>query len=178
MKARPLFCGQCGTEVRGARYCGQCGAQIEGTFDWPRKSRSPDSEPAGFSDNQAGAIAYCTPVVALAMLLFEPYRRNRFVRFHSYQCLFLTLAYFAGTLAAGAFWLIGFPSPHLFLAGWQLIVLGMWALAAFRAWRGSEFRLPVVGGFAVRHAFGRVASRGSARGSPQGSGRGITSPGS
>ena len=33
-------------------------------------------------------LAYFTIIPAIIFLLIEPYNRNRFVRFHSFQCLF------------------------------------------------------------------------------------------
>ncbi len=110
----------------------------------------PDAD--GFGEHQLGAIAYVTPVPALAFLLFEPYRGNRFIRFHSYQCLFLTFA----AIVLGA--VTGIISIFHLLEGllsnaFQIALLLMWALAAYRAWQGEEFRLPVIGAFAARHAY-------------------------
>ena len=105
------------------------------------------------TENQLGALAYVTPIPALLFLLFEPYRRNLFIRFHSYQCLFLTLA--AIILAA----VTGFVSFFSFLEAllgtvFQIALFAMWLLAAYRAWKGDEYELPVIGAFASRHARG------------------------
>ena len=147
------YCGQCGTKVSGARFCGQCGAPVEGAFPWTPPGGAKGSEADAFSERQLGALAYVTPVPALAFLLFEPYRRNPFIRFHSYQCLFLTFA----AILLGA--VTGIISIFHFLEGLlsnalQIALLAMWVLAAYRAWRGDEYRLPVIGAFASRHARG------------------------
>jgi hypothetical protein len=40
----------------------------------------------------AGMLAYFTIIPAIIFLLIEPYNRNRFVRFHSFQCLFVAVS--------------------------------------------------------------------------------------
>ena len=40
-------------------------------------------------ENVAGALAYFTFIPAILFLVIEPYKKNRFVRFHSVQCLLL-----------------------------------------------------------------------------------------
>ena len=39
------------------------------------------------TENLAGALAYLTFIPAVVFLVVEPYKKNRFVRFHSVQCL-------------------------------------------------------------------------------------------
>jgi len=47
------------------------------------------------TDNVAGALAYVTFIPAIVFLVLEPYSKNRFIRFHSFQCLFFCGALFA-----------------------------------------------------------------------------------
>jgi uncharacterized membrane protein len=42
-----------------------------------------------FRENIAGALAYVSFIPAAVFLVVDPYNRNRFVRFHSVQCLLL-----------------------------------------------------------------------------------------
>ena len=158
------YCSQCGARVSGARYCGQCGTQVEEDLGWSPQPRSSRPLGGGFKENELGALAYLTPIPALAMLILEPYRRNRFIRFHSYQCLFLTLAaiVLSAILAVAAVLLsvlqvilsiLGFLGGLLSGAS-QVLLLGIWAFAAYRAWQGHEYRLPVIGRMASRHAMG------------------------
>ena len=44
------------------------------------------------TDNVAGMLAYVTIIPAIIFLVMEPYNKNRFVRFHSFQCLFFAVA--------------------------------------------------------------------------------------
>lgn len=124
----------------------QCGARVGGA--------DAGSDPLASLDKDLyGALAYATPVPALAFLLIEPYRSNPFVRFHSYQCLLLTLA--AALLAAVSSVLAVFHFLEALLSYiLQLGLLAAWAFAAYRAWQGQRLRLPVVGDIAARHARG------------------------
>ena len=45
-----------------------------------------------FAESIAGTLAYFTFIPAIIFLLRPPYNRNRFVRFHSAQCLVFWLA--------------------------------------------------------------------------------------
>ncbi len=105
----------------------------------------------GFSENQLGTLAYLTCIPALAFLLFGPYNRNRFVRFHSYQCLFLTVAFLCCLGVSGAISVFSLLNGAL-SAIFELVLSTMWILAMYKAWHGEEFRLPVVGVFASKHA--------------------------
>jgi uncharacterized membrane protein len=40
------------------------------------------------ADNVAGMLAYITIIPAIVFLVMEPYNRNRFIRFHSWQSIF------------------------------------------------------------------------------------------
>src|SRR3954467_4563543 len=46
---------------------------------------------SGLSDNAAGGLAYITVIPAIIFLILEPYNRSSFVRFHAWQCIFLTI---------------------------------------------------------------------------------------
>ena len=158
------YCKQCGANVGGARYCGQCGARVESGPTWAHQGKSAWSIGEGFKINELGTLAYLTPIPALALLVLEPYRRNIFIRFHSYQCLFLTLAAIVLSvfLSLGAimlsvllpiFSVLGFLG-WLISAASQLLLVSMWAFAAYKAWHGVQYRVPLIGALAARHAYG------------------------
>ena len=147
------YCSQCGASVEGARFCGQCGERVESSStSQPRSSGVETESYSGvLSETQLGALAYATPIPAISFLLFEPFNRSRFLRFHSYQCLFLTLA--AISLAA----ISGFVSVFQLLGGllaitFEFVLIALWILAACKAWQGDQYGLPIIGGYADRHA--------------------------
>lgn len=106
---------------------------------------------SGRAQSRLGAFAYITPIPALAFLLFEPFSRVPFVRFHSYQCLFLSLAAILFAVFSGMISMFSFLEG-LLSAAFQLVLVALWAIAAFKAWRGVEYRLPIIGRIAADQA--------------------------
>jgi uncharacterized membrane protein len=108
----------------------------------------------------AGALAYFF-LPAIVFLLVEPYSKNRFVRFHSFQCLGLCLAglVFGAMLRVAGFALFFIPTlgPLLLLLVSMVVGLGffvVWVVLIVKAFQGEMFRLPLVGHFAERHTSG------------------------
>jgi uncharacterized membrane protein len=147
----PISCPQCSAEMPDvAAFCPGCGHRMIAVPGAVANT--------GFlKENIAGALAYFTIIPALIFLATMPFKRNHFVRFHSYQSIYLVIA---GVLAALVMRLL-FPVVQLipwlgYLLAWlvSLLILlawGMlWAVAVVKAFQGEMFRLPVIGGFAER----------------------------
>lgn len=105
----------------------------------------------------AGALAYCTFVPALLFLLLEPYNKDRFVRFHSFQCIGLWLAglVIGAALRVAGFLLFFIPVLGHLMVWLVSMVLGLgffvlWVVLIVKALQGEIFKLPVVGDFAER----------------------------
>lgn len=146
------YCTQCGAELAGTRYCGQCGARVDHASSTARNEAGTDteSELGGFDERQIGLLAYFTPVPALALLIIEPYSRNRFARFHSYQCLFLTLA---SVVLAALTWTLSFVFLEGLLSNlMHLLLAACWVRAAYMAWQGQMWQVPIIGELARRKA--------------------------
>lgn len=145
------YCSQCGASVDGARFCSQCGEMVTGPGGPVGGFGEQEPYASRLTPSRLGAVAYLTPLPALAFLLFEPFNRVRFVRFHSYQCLFLTLvallsAAFSGMISIFAFF------GGLLSAAFELVLVALWVIAALKAWQGVEYRLPIIGRFAAELA--------------------------
>ena len=107
----------------------------------------------------AGALAYFTFVPAIVFLFVEPYRRNRFVRFHSIQCLLLCGA---AIVLAAILRLAGLLFLFLPVLGPLLTVvvdavsffalLLIWLVLVVKALQGETLVFPVLGDFAERYA--------------------------
>lgn len=106
---------------------------------------------SGRTQSRLGAFAYVTPIPALAFLLFEPFNRARFVRFHSYQCLFLSLVAILFAVFSGMISMFSFLEG-LLSAAFELVLVALWVVATFKAWRGVEYRLPIIGRIAAEQA--------------------------
>lgn len=107
----------------------------------------------------AGALAYFTFIPAVIFLLVDPYKRNRFVRFHSFQCigLFLCMAILAAVMRIAAAVLGLIPMLGALVIVLVSVILGigviiLWLLLLVKALQGERFKLPLVGDYAERQA--------------------------
>ena len=104
------------------------------------------------SENVAGMLAYFTIIPAILFLLIEPFNRNRFVRFHSFQCLFTCGALILLQIVLSIF---GRILPFFMLGIWSLLglaELALWILLVFKAYNHEMFKLPIVGDMAEKQA--------------------------
>jgi uncharacterized membrane protein len=166
------FCGNCGAQVsEGVAFCPKCGKSVSGTAPGSEPSTSvppasatpvytgPATSSAPLADNIAGMLAYFTIIPAIVFLLIEPYNRNRFVRFHSFQCLFACVALVVINIALA---ILSTILHYIPVIGWiisailwplyGLCVLGLWLLLVIKAYQGQMFKLPVIGDMADKQA--------------------------
>jgi uncharacterized membrane protein len=147
----PLSCPQCGIQMPDSTvFCPGCG--------W-NTTRPVLGTTGGIRDNIAGALAYFTFIPAIVFLVVDPYKKNRFIRFHSFQSIFLTLAAVVASLALKLIFLVLSLIPllgHLLLLLISVIVfLGcviLWLVLVVKALQGEPFRLPFIGDLAERQA--------------------------
>ena len=115
---------------------------------------------SGLSDNAAGALAYVTFIPAILFLVMEPYNKDKFIRFHSFQSIFYCVALIAFSIA----WtilsvLLGLVSMG-FLAGLMLLLstiihlafLCFWIFLVYKAYQNEYFRAPFIGDLAAKQA--------------------------
>jgi len=109
---------------------------------------------SGLTDNVAGMLAYVTIIPAIVFLVLEPYNRNRFIRFHSFQSIFFAIAWTVLWIALSMF-------AHIPFLGWASIVLWpliglggliVWVILVLKAYQGQMFKLPVIGDMAEKQA--------------------------
>jgi len=112
-----------------------------------------------FPENIAGAVAYITFLPAITFLVLPPYNTNRFVRFHSFQCLFLwaTIFIIGITVKLLGYVLLIIPVLGRLLVVLLSMVIGLaavvvWLVLIVKAAQGEAFRLPVLGEFAEQLA--------------------------
>jgi uncharacterized membrane protein len=115
----------------------------------------PDETPqTGLSDTAAGGLAYITIIPAIIFLIVAPYNQKPVIRFHSWQSIFLAVAWLVvhiGLVIVGrmpfAGWFMFFLSP--------LVSLGffiLWIIVLIKAFNGQRFKIPVIGDFAEKQA--------------------------
>jgi uncharacterized membrane protein len=113
---------------------------------------------SGLSDNAAGAIAYLTVIPAIVFLVVEPFNKKSFVRFHSFQCIFLCVAAIVLDIVFGILLaIITMMMPLAFFGVflWPLVNLFWLAVIAIcivNAYQGKRFKLPIIGNLAEKQA--------------------------
>lgn len=147
------FCPNCGSPVEG-KFCAKCGAAVGIGTDPATGSSYPTQTPApagsGLTDNVAGALAYI-PIIGLIFLLIEPYSRNRLIRFHAFQSLFLLGAVIVVNIVLNVLTSITFSMYFL----WSLIHLAelvVWLYMIFKTFSGAKVVLPIIGPIAEKQA--------------------------
>jgi len=108
-------------------------------------------------ENLAAALAYFTFIPAIIFLRVKPFNRNRLVRFHSWQSIFLaiTVVLAAIVLRILFFVLSLIPRFGYLLASLAVLVVGLgfivlWLVVVVKAVQGELFKLPVIGDFAEK----------------------------
>ncbi len=140
------FCNMCGAQIAdGATVCAACSGR-GGTVPVVVNTGS------GLADNVAGMLAYVTIIPAIIFLIVEPYSRNRFVRFHAWQCIFFNIGWWIlwiGLRIVAHIPLLGFLTVLI----WPLIGLGgfiVWIVLLIKANQGQTYKLPVIGDLAEK----------------------------
>ena len=134
------FCSGCGTELApGSATCSKCGkAQPTGTGGGAAAAPAVSAN-TGLADNLAGALSYLF-IPAIIFLVVEPYNRNRTVRFHAFQGLFLGLASVVVHIVLGMVPFIGWALlPFVSLAFLIIAIVG-----AIKAYQNSRLNLPII----------------------------------
>jgi uncharacterized membrane protein len=108
----------------------------------------------GISDNGAGALAYVTFIPAIVFLVMPPYNKSSYVRFHSWQSIFLAVTWVA--MLIGFTILIRIPFlglvifPVMMLADLAMFIL--WLVVVLKALNGHRFKIPIIGPLAETQA--------------------------
>ena len=163
------FCASCGAQVEG-RFCAKCGATAQappvagpppGTGAPPPGSYAPPpAAAAGMTDNVASLLCYLVGfITGILFLVMEPYNKNRAIRFHAFQSIFLNVAWVAVyivlgilttallTVSLSMFAVIGLL--HLVI---NLAFLALWIYMMVSAYQGKQVELPVIGPLARKQA--------------------------
>src|SRR5580698_9057131 len=147
-ESMPTSCPDCAAEMPDvASFCPACGRTM-------RPVERARGKVGALPETLAGALAYFL-LPAIVFLLVEPYNKNRFVRFHSFQCLGLFLV---GVVLGATLRVLGFMLFFVPLIGHALVWLVsmvvalaffmVWVVLVVKALQGEMFKLPLVGDFA------------------------------
>ncbi len=125
----------------------------------PAVAAAPGS--AGISANGAGALTYLAGfITGIIFLVIDPYKTDRFVRFHAFQSIFFNVAWIGmwivwavlglllGMVTKGLFFILELPINLLLMLGG----FGLWAWLMYSAYQGKSTRLPFIGALAAKQA--------------------------
>ena len=132
----------------------QCGAPVGG----PPPPPSSPPPLSGLQENVASALCYLLLILSgVLFLVIEPYNRNRTVRFHAFQSIFVwigivilsiafsiisrvwTMVPYAGWIVSGLIW-----------SAFGVGVFVLWIALMYKAYNREKWILPVVGPLAEK----------------------------
>jgi uncharacterized membrane protein len=168
-----ISCPECATEMPdAATFCPGCGRSISGAIVSEMVSEMVPEDVSeeilierahgnvgALPRRIAGALAYFTVIAAIIFLLVEPFKNDRFVRFHSFQSIGIFLAACGSAIVlriVGS--LLGFiPTlgPLLMVLLWIIVVLGfflLWMVLVVKTLQGEMFKPPLLGDRAEQFA--------------------------
>ena len=100
----------------------------------------------GLEENVAGALTYIVGwLTGIIFLLIE--KDNKFVRFHAMQSTLVFLSLMVLDLIFA--WIPFFGWIISILIG--LLILMLWLLLMYKAYKGEKYKLPIVGDIAEKH---------------------------
>jgi len=158
------FCGSCGASVaEGVGFCGSCGKPVGTAGQAPGAPAAAAPNAAGtastpLSSNVAGALAYALGVITgILFLVLDPYKNDRFVRFHAMQSIFFSVAVIIFSIAWSIVWgilftisgfLVFVDIPLRLLIGLGFFLL--WIFVMYQAYNRREYQIPFIGPLAAK----------------------------
>ena len=141
------FCPSCGAAVEG-RYCAKCGTAVDPAA--PPAAPVPVVSAAGLPENTAAALCYLLGLVTgIIFLVLEPYNKNKLIRFHAFQSIFLHVAVIIVWVALrtvlpwGMWYLMSLIDLAFFV---------LWIFLLLQTYQGKKIVLPVIGDLAAKQA--------------------------
>ena len=149
------FCNMCGAQIPdGTTTCAACASRIPAT-----PAAGAAAPASGMADNVAGMLAYITIIPAIIFLVVEPYNKNRFIRFHAWQNIFLHVAWvvcwIALVILSMVLTFIPFLGHLVMFLLWMALAIGIfvaWIVLLIKANQGQMYKLPVIGDLAEKQA--------------------------
>lgn len=150
-----MQCTNCGIElITGSGFCHSCGKPVTSGTHLTEEQVMAAS---GLQPNLAGLLCYVAGfITGVLFLVVDPYKRNRFVRFHAFQAIFLSAVWVAiyaavevsVSLLPGRLWRLAWSVWASLSLAFLLAVL----FVMYKAYKDERFKLPIIGQLAERQA--------------------------
>jgi len=151
------FCAKCGTPLaEGISFCASCGTPVGSAAGGPA---TPAAAGTAMASNVAGLLTYILGfITGIIFLVIEPYKNDKFVRFHAFQSIFFNVAlivfWIAYMIVAS---ILGFVSLGILtivmgLVGLviSLAILAYWIFLMYKAYNNELYKIPFIGDLAAK----------------------------
>ncbi len=113
----------------------------------------------GLAPNIAAVLGYFIWIIAVVWLLIEPYKNDKFIRFHAFQAIGLVVAAvgisIVSTILSIVLAFIPYVGPLVALILWPVVYLAIfaaWLFLMYKAYNNETWQLPLIGPFAAKQA--------------------------
>jgi len=159
------FCTKCGAQLgEGMSFCAACGSPAGSAAGGPAApapggAAAPATGSTAMSSNVAGLLTYILGfITGIIFLVIEPYKNDKFVRFHAFQSIFFNVAlvvfWIAYTILASVLGIVslGFLAVVLGLFGLliTLAIVAYWIFLMYKAYSNQLYKIPFIGDLAAK----------------------------
>jgi uncharacterized membrane protein len=151
------FCAKCGAQLaEGVVFCGACGAPVGAA-----PGAAPTAASSGMASNVAGLLTYVLGfITGIIFLVIDPYKNDKFVRFHAFQSIFFNVAivafWIAYTILSTILGIVSFGVLGIVMALVGLVIsLGIlvyWIFLMYKAYNNEQYMIPYIGQLAAKQA--------------------------
>jgi uncharacterized membrane protein len=159
------FCAKCGAQLgEGMSFCAACGAPAGSGAGGPAAPApgvavAPAAGSTAMSSNVVGLLTYVLGfITGIIFLVIEPYKNDKFVRFHAFQSIFFNVAIIVFWIAYSivgsilGFVAFGFMAVVMGLVGLliSLAILAYWIFLMYKAYSHELYKIPFIGDLAAK----------------------------
>jgi uncharacterized membrane protein len=152
------FCAKCGAQLaEGASFCSSCGGAVGAAPG----AASGAAASLAIASNVAGCLTYILGLMTgILFLVIDPYKNDKFVRFHAFQSIFFSVAIVAfwigfrilsTILGIISFGILGIVMGLVWLVI-LLVILVYWIFLMYKAYNNERYMIPYIGQLAAQQA--------------------------
>jgi uncharacterized membrane protein len=152
------FCAKCGAQLaEGVIFCGSCGAPVGAAPG----AAPPAAAGSTMASNVAGLLTYILGfITGIIFLVIDPYKDDKFVRFHAFQSIFFNVAiiafWIAYTILSTILGIVSFGLLGIVMGLVGLVIalaiLVYWIFLMYKAYNNERYMIPFIGPLAAKQA--------------------------